>query len=86
MLYVPVNIFSVMFLQYPVFLGLTSTKQKIKSLAKGYNTVPLVSLKIGTLDLKPNTLPLSHCGDPKGLKIQYLRLSSSNSETPFFTA
>ena len=43
--YVPVNNFSVMSGHYPVFLGLTSTKQRIKfGLAQGFNTVPLVSL------------------------------------------
>ena len=31
---------------FPVFLGLTSTKQMIKCLAQGHNTVPPVSLKL----------------------------------------
>ena len=36
-LYIPVNIFSIMLGR--VFLGGTSTKQKIKCLAQGHNTV-----------------------------------------------
>ena len=42
-LYVPVNTFSVMSGQ--VFLGLTSTKQRIKCLAQGHKAVPTVRLK-----------------------------------------
>ena len=37
--YVPVNNFSVMSGQYPVFLGWTSTKQQIKCHVQGHNTV-----------------------------------------------
>ena len=50
-LYIPVNNFSVMSGQLPVFLGWTSIKQLIKSLAQGQNTVtqPAVSLKLATL-------------------------------------
>ena len=44
-LYIPVNIFSVML---GLFLGLTNTKQRLKCLAQGHNTVPLVSLEAGT--------------------------------------
>ena len=40
---VPVNIFSVM--SGWVFLGLTSTKQRIKCLAQGHNAVPPVRLE-----------------------------------------
>ena len=40
MLYVPVNNFSVMLGPFPVFLGWTSTKQRIKCLAQWHNTVP----------------------------------------------
>ena len=40
-LYVPVDIFSVM--SGRVFLGLTSTKQRIKCFAQGHNTVPPVT-------------------------------------------
>ena len=52
------NSFSVMSGQ--VFLGLTSTKQRIKCLAQGHNTVPLVKLKPAPLDLESSTLPLGH--------------------------
>ena len=45
-LYTPVNNFSVM--QGLVFLGLTSTKQKIRCLAQGDNAVPPVRLEPGT--------------------------------------
>ena len=41
-LYIPANNFS-------VFLGLTSTKQRVKCLAQGHDNEPLVSLKLGTL-------------------------------------
>ena len=42
---VPVNNFSVMYYKghFPVFLGLTSTKQTIICLANAHNTVPLVT-------------------------------------------
>ena len=62
-LYVPVQVnnYSVMSGLFSVFLGLTSTKQSIKCLAPGHNTVPLVRLKPVTLDLKSNILLLSHC-------------------------
>ena len=43
------------------FLVLTSTKQRIKCLAEGLITVPLVRLEPATLNLKSSTLPLSHC-------------------------
>ena len=42
-LYVPVKNFSVM--SGRVFLGLTSTKQRMKCLAQGHNAVPLVRLE-----------------------------------------
>ena len=51
MLYVPVNMFSGMLGQ--VFLGWTSTKQRIKCLAQGHNAVPHAS------NLKSSTLPRS---------------------------
>ena len=57
-LYVPVNNFSAM--SGWVFLGWTSTKQRIKCLAHGHNTVPLVRLEHANPGLKSNTLPLSH--------------------------
>ena len=44
MLYIPVSNFSVMLGQYLVFLGCTSTKQRIKCLAQGHYTVALMSL------------------------------------------
>ena len=56
---IPVNNISVMSGQ--VFLGLTSTKQRIKCLAHGHNAVPPVRLKQHHLDPELNTLPLSHC-------------------------
>ena len=40
---------SVMFRQFPVFLGLTSTKKRIKRLAQGQKTVPPVRLLFPTL-------------------------------------
>ena len=46
----PVNNFSVMSGQ--VFLGLTSTKQRIKCLAEGHNTVPSVSIEPATLQFQ----------------------------------
>ena len=49
MLYVPVNIFSVTSGHFPVFLGWTSTTQRMKSLGQGHNTVTPVSLKLATL-------------------------------------
>ena len=45
-LYVPVNIFSAM--SGLVFLGWTSTKQRIKCLAQGHDAVPLVRLRPAT--------------------------------------
>ena len=41
MLYIPVNYFSAMPGRFPVFLGWSSTKQQIKCLAQGHNTVTL---------------------------------------------
>ena len=41
----PSQQFSIKLGDFPVFLGSTSTKQSIKCLAHGLNTVPLVSLK-----------------------------------------
>ena len=46
MLQVPVINFSVMPGRFPVFLGCTSTKQRIKCLAQGHNTVPPISLEL----------------------------------------
>ena len=48
----------------PVLLGWTSTKQRIKCLAQGHNTVPLVMLELAT----PWSKVLSHCA-PWQLKI-----------------
>ena len=50
-LYIPVDNFLVMLGQFPVFLGWTSTKQQIKCLVQGHNTVtlPVVSLELATL-------------------------------------
>ena len=41
-----------------VFLGLTSTKQRIKCLAHGHNAVPPVRLKQQPLDPESSTLPI----------------------------
>ena len=44
MFYVPVNNFSFISERFPVFLGKTSTKQRIKCFARGHSTVtPLVA-------------------------------------------
>ena len=50
MLYIPVNNFSVMLGQVSVFPGCTSTKQRIKCLAQGQNTVttPALGLELAT--------------------------------------
>ena len=55
--YVQVNIFSVM--SGPVFQDCTSTKQLIKCLAQGRNTVnaPAVRLELANIDLQSNSLP-----------------------------
>ena len=45
MLYIPVKVFSVMGC-FPVFLGWTSTNQRIKCLAQGNYTMLPVSLKL----------------------------------------
>ena len=52
----PTQPFSVMSGQFSVFLGCTSTKQRIKCLAWEHKTV-LMSLKLATPDLKSNALP-----------------------------
>ena len=49
MSYIPVNIVSIMMGHFPVFLHSTSSKQRIKCLAQGHNTVPPVSLELATL-------------------------------------
>ena len=51
MLYIPVYNFSVMLGQFSVFLGWTSSKQCIKCLVQGHNTVnsPAVRLDLATL-------------------------------------
>ena len=41
------------------FLGLTSTKQEIKCLAQGHNTVPQETLDPAFLDFKSSSLPMS---------------------------
>ena len=51
---VPVNTVSVMSGRLPVFLGLTSTKQKMKCVAQVYNTMPRT---IDPFDPKSNTIP-----------------------------
>ena len=48
-LYISVNNFSVMSGKFPVFLGKTSTKQRIKCFAQGHNTVSTVSFEPVTL-------------------------------------
>ena len=57
MLNILINNFSVMSWQFPVFLGITSTKQPVKCLAEGHNTYTTVtlltvSLKLATFDPK----------------------------------
>ena len=64
-LYVPVNNSSVM--SGRVFLGGTSTKQRLLCLAQGHNTVTLSS-NPRPLGLKSSTLPLSHCASRKNSK------------------
>ena len=44
MLYIPVNSFSVMLGQFPVFLGGTSAKEQIKCFAQEHNTVTRLEL------------------------------------------
>ena len=60
MFYIPVNNFSVMSGQLPVFLCWTSTKQRIKCLAHGHNTVILqaASLKLATFGSQSNAFSL----------------------------
>ena len=57
MLYVPVNNRSGTPEHFPVFLGWTSTKQRIKCLAKGHNTIHPASLEIATFDPVADPLP-----------------------------
>ena len=42
------------------FLGLTSAKQRIESLAQGHNAVLSVRLEPAALNMKSSILPLSH--------------------------
>ena len=56
-LYVKVTNFSVMSGQFPVFLGWTSTKQRIKCLVHGLNTMHPSSLEPVTFDQVTYTLP-----------------------------
>ena len=44
-----------------VFLGGTSTKLGLMSLAQGHNAVTLVRLKPVALGRESSTIPLSHC-------------------------
>ena len=43
-----------------VYLGLTSTKQRIKCLAQGHNAVAQDRVEPQPLDLESGTLPLAH--------------------------
>ena len=52
LLYFPVNNFSVKWGWFPVFLSLTSTKQRIKYLVHKHNEVSSVSLEPATLGSK----------------------------------
>ena len=61
-LYVPVNNFSVMLRQ--IFLGWTSTKQKLMCLVQGNNTVMLVSLKPTT----PRSQSKKACKDQESIQ------------------
>ena len=56
-LYVPANNFSVIL--WRVFLGWTSTKQRIKRLAEVHSAAPRWGSNPQPLDLKSSTLPLS---------------------------
>ena len=60
-LYVKVTNFSVMSGQFPVFLGWTSTKQRIKCLVHGLNTMHPSSLEPVTFDQVTYTLPEPLC-------------------------
>ena len=72
MLYVPINRFSVVLRYF-----LSSTKQRIKCLAQGHNTVPPVSLELEAFLSKVLTLPMNHCAP---LFIYLLILARSNSD------
>ena len=61
------HFYSVMLGYFPVLVGWTITKQRIKCLAKGYNTVPLAGLELATFNpknnlenTKSNILPIEH--------------------------
>ena len=60
LLYVTVNNFLVIFGFFPAFLGWTSTKQRIKCLTQGHNTVPPMSLKLKS-PFNPTTELLHPC-------------------------
>ena len=62
---------------FPVFLGWTSTKQQIKCLAQGHNTVMpgTVSLTLATFDLQYNAVPTEPlCSATSFIKILHVFL------------
>ena len=61
-LYIPVNNFSVM--SGWVFLGLTSTKQRIKCLAQGHSALPRVMLEPASLRSKVKHSTTEIVGSP----------------------
>ena len=77
-----VNNFSVVLGQ--VFLGRTSTTQRIKCLAQGHKTVtlPAVSLELAT-SLK--LYQLSHC-DPSFISVQPSQLQKGSEVCPFWSS
>ena len=57
-------------------------EQRLKCLAQGYNTVPIVSLKLATFDPKSNTLPLSSSVTPQGLEVRsFIHLYSHKTKS-----
>ena len=54
-----------------IFLGWTSTKQGLMSLAQGHNTMTPVRLKPAAFGLESSTLPLSHCAPVSKFVIFY---------------
>ena len=58
MLYVPVNNIPVMLECFPIFLDLSSTKQRIKRLAQGHNAVPPLSLNQKMYEIMKNCMKI----------------------------
>ena len=71
--------FSVMLGHFPVLVDWTITKQRIKCLSQGHNTVPLVSLEFVTFDpknnlenTKSNILPIERLRSSLGFDIVFV--------------